>query len=287
MKKNAEPVVKWAGGKRQLLDKIKEKMPNEFNDYYEPFIGGGAVLFGLSEKLSNKKIVINDINEQLINLYKVLKNNHISFMDKLKALDNLHDNSIDQKAFYLEMRDKYNQMIVEPGKFSDIDIAAQMVYINKHCFNGLYRVNSKGLFNVPYNGKNKGSSFNEDNILAVSNFLNDESNTFLIKLGDFEEACIEAAKDDFVFFDSPYAPIKADSFESYTKEGFSYDEHIRLAKLYKKLSDKGVYCMLTNHNTQLINDLYADFNIEVVQVRRFINSDASKRRGEEVIITNY
>ena len=208
-------------------------------------------------------------------------------MDKLKALDNLHDNSIDQKAFYLEMRDKYNQMIVEPGKFSDIDIAAQMVYINKHCFNGLYRVNSKGLFNVPYNGKNKGSSFNEDNILAVSNFLNDESNTFLIKLGDFEEACIEAAKDDFVFFDSPYAPIKADSFESYTKEGFSYDEHIRLAKLYKKLSDKGVYCMLTNHNTQLINDLYADFNIEVVQVRRFINSDASKRRGEEVIITNY
>lgn len=287
MKKNAEPVVKWAGGKRQLLDKIKEKMPNEFNDYYEPFIGGGAVLFGLSEKLSNKKIVINDINEQLINLYKVLKNNHISFMDKLRALDNLHDNSIDQKVFYLEMRDKYNQMIVEPGKFSDVDIAAQMVYINKHCFNGLYRVNSKGLFNVPYNRKNKGSSFNEDNILAVSNFLNDESNTFLIKLGDFEEACIEAAKDDFVFFDSPYAPIKADSFESYTKEGFSYDEHIRLAKLYKKLSDKGVYCMLTNHNTQLINDLYADFNIEVVQVRRFINSDASKRRGEEVIITNY
>lgn len=107
----------------------------------------------------------------------------------------------------------------------------------------------------------------------------------MIKLGDFEEACIEAAKDDFVFFDSPYAPIKADSFESYTKEGFSYDEHIRLAELYKKLSDKGVYCMLTNHNTQLINDLYADFNIEVVQVRRFINSDASKRRGEEVIST--
>ena len=287
METKIEPVVKWAGGKRQLLNKIQSKLPNDFNNYYEPFVGGGAVLFGLAPLLENKEITINDVNSQLINLYKVIKDDHEEFIEKLKCLDQKHNSSIDKKEFYVEMRDKYNEMIINPDLFSNVDIAVQMVYINKHCFNGLYRVNSKGLFNVPFNNKNNGLSFNKDNIDSVSGFFNKHSKAFEMINGDFEEAVRNASKNDFVFFDSPYAPLKEDTFEAYTKEGFSYDDHVRLADLFKTLSDKGVYCMLTNHNTELINNLYSDFNIEVVPVKRFINSDANNRVGEEAIITNY
>lgn len=282
-----EPIIKWAGGKRQLLNKIIGKLPSDFNNYYEPFIGGGAVLFGLAPLLNDKEITINDINPQLVNLYKTIKDEPKQFIEKLSDLDNTHNNSSDKKNYYLDMRNKYNEMIINTISFSNIDVAVQMVYINKHCFNGLYRVNSKGLFNVPYNNKEYGLSFNKDNVIAVSNFLNQHSNSFKIMNEDFEKAVSSAKKGDFVFFDSPYAPLKEDSFEAYTKEGFSYDDHIRLANLFKELSNKGVYCMLTNHNTNLINSLYSDFNIEVVPVKRFINSDPSKRTGEEVIITNY
>lgn len=287
MEMNLNPVIKWAGGKRQLLDKIIERLPNNFNDYYEPFLGGGAVLFGLSPLLKNKKIVVNDINSQLINLYKVLKKDPDQLISQLDELDKKHNESNNQKEFYLSMRDRYNEMIKNAENFSDIDVAAQMVYINKHCFNGLYRVNSKGLFNVPFNNKETGSSFNKENIIAVSEFFNAKEGSIKILNGDFEESVKDATKKDFVFLDSPYAPLNETSFESYTKEGFSYDEHLRLANLYKDLSDKGVYCMLTNHNTKLINELYSDYNIEVISVKRFINANASKRTGEEVIITNY
>lgn len=287
METKLEPIIKWAGGKRQLLNKITEKLPNDFNNYYEPFIGGGAVLFGLAPLLNGKEITINDINPQLVNLYKTIKEEPEQFIEKLSELDNTHNNSSDKKNYYLEMRSKYNEMITNPDLFSNVDIAAQMVYINKHCFNGLYRVNSKGLFNVPYNNKDHGLSFDKNNVMAISDFFNEHFESFKILNQDFENAVISAQKGDFVFFDSPYTPLKEDSFEAYTKEGFSYDDHVRLANLFKELSNKGVYCMLTNHNTNLINSLYSRFNIEVVPVKRFINSDASKRTGEEVIITNY
>lgn len=284
-----EPIIKWAGGKRQLLERIIERLPKSFNSYYEPFIGGGAVLFGISDKLIDKKVVINDVNEQLINLYSIIKNKPIEFMKTLSSYDNNHNGSKNQKEFYFSMRDKYNDMILNSSNYYDYEIASMMVYINKHCFNGLYRVNSKGLFNVPYNNKKGGSSYIKDNINSVSTFFNsvDSKGNLSILLGDFEKAVENVELDDFVFFDSPYAPIKADSFESYTKEGFSYEDHLRLANLFKKLSNKGVRCMLTNHNTELIRELYQDYYVEVVSVKRMINSDASKRNGEEVIVTNY
>lgn len=279
------PVIKWAGGKRQLLDKIKNKAPNDFNNYYEPFIGGGAVLFGLADLLNYKEIVINDINLQLVNLYNVIKNNSIELIKELENLDFSHENSEDKKVFYYMKRDEYNKKITDLNIINDVKMAALTIYINKHCFNGLYRVNSSGLFNVPFNGKEKGNSFDKKNILELSDFFNEQNIQILNE--DFESSLKNVKKKDFVFFDSPYAPIKSDSFEAYTKEGFTYEDHVRLAALYKKLSSEGVYCMLTNHNTELINDLYKDFNIEVVSVKRMINSDANKRTGEEVIITNY
>ena len=172
-----------------------------------------------------------------------------------------------------------------------------MKYIDKATFNKLGIKEQVKLFNSLLQEHNSikevcdyiGISYStiRDRFSRYKYIFNKHSKAFEMINGDFEEAVRNASKNDFVFFDSPYAPLKEDSFEAYTKEGFSYDDHVRLADLFKTLSDKGVYCMLTNHNTELINYLYSDFNIEVVPVKRFINSDAKNRVGEEVIITNY
>ena len=156
--------------------------------------------------------------------------------------------------------------------------------MNEHCFNGLYRVNKKGLFNVPYN-KSRRTSIEEEAVRETAKFLK----TVNILEGDFEEACKDAKKGDFIFFDSPYAPLNPTSFEAYTKEGFDVESHKRLAELYDELTERGCYCMLTNHNTEFINELYSNkgYRIDVVSVKRMINSDASNRKGEEVIICNY
>jgi len=166
----------------------------------------------------------------------------------------------------------------------DVELAALFVFLNKHCFNGLYRVNGKGLFNVPYNNS-RASSVDEKAIREISKYLQEIE----ILDGDFEDACKGAKKGDFVFLDSPYAPLNPTSFESYTKEGFDVESHKRLARLFDELTARGCYCMLTNHNTALINELYGNkgYRIDVVSVKRYINSDASNRVGEEVIICNY
>ncbi|EIZ4610893.1 Dam family site-specific DNA-(adenine-N6)-methyltransferase, partial [Staphylococcus pseudintermedius] len=161
--------------------------------------------------------------------------------------------------------------------------AALFIYINKHAFNGLFRVNSKGLYNVPWNKKELVKSYNQDNMIEISRFL---KNVTILNT-DFSEALNGVKKGDFVFFDSPYAPLKPTSFTSYDKAGFKLEDHVRLADLFKQLSSEGVYCMLTNHNTELIRELYSDFEKEEINVRRNINSDASNRVGKELIITNY
>lgn len=272
-----QPFVKWAGGKRQLIPAINERLPKEFDTYYEPFVGGGALLFTMTPE----KAIVGDINTVLVNTYKQIKNDVDSLMTILDRLIVEHHEAEDKKSFYLEMRSKYNNKIKE----NDISLVttALFMYLNKTCFNGLYRVNSKGFFNVPFNNRKTLNIYSKENLGDISRYL---SNVEILNC-DFEETCKSAKKGDFVFFDSPYAPLKPDSFESYTKEGFALEEHIRLANLFKELTNKGVYCMLTNHNTELINDLYKDFNIEVVPVKRMINRDAKNRVGEEVIITNY
>ena len=268
------PFIKWAGGKRQLLGQICAKLPDKYNTYYEPFVGGGAVVFALCPE----RAVINDINGSLVNLYRQIKLSPEAIIDAVEQLDG--EAETDRKVFYYAKRAAYNEKMMK-GEY-DVELAALFLYINKHCFNGLYRVNEKGLFNVPFNNS-KAKSCSPENIREVSEYLQNVT----ILQGDFEESCRDAEQGDFVFFDSPYAPLNPSSFESYTKEGFDVESHERLARLFRELTERGCSCMLTNHNTVFINELYEGFTKEVVQVKRNINSDASKRVGEEIIITNY
>ena len=270
------PFVKWAGGKRQLLSKIQERIPENYNHYFEPFVGGGAVFFGTQPS----KALINDINKALINTYQRICDSPKEFLSEVNKIDS--EMWEDGKQYYYTIREHYNDKLMKSEY--DVELAALFVFLNKHCFNGLYRVNGKGLFNVPYNNSRR-VSVNGDSIIEISKYLQG----ITIIDGDFEDACRDARKGDFVFLDSPYAPLNPTSFESYTKEGFDIESHKRLAKLYDELTMRGCYCMLTNHNTDLINELYGNrgYKIDVVSVRRMINSDASNRVGEEVIICNY
>ncbi len=275
------PFVKWAGGKRQLLSQIKERMPEKYNNYFEPFVGGGAVIF----ELLPANALINDINKALINTYQQIRNVPETF---LKAVNKLDEEMLEKrtevlgKEYYYFLREHYNDKLMKAEY--DVELAALFVFINKHCFNGLYRVNGKGLFNVPYNNSRR-TSVDEKAIMKTSEYLQGVT----IIDGDFEVACKDVKEGDFVFIDSPYAPLNPTSFESYTKEGFDIESHKRLAKLFDELTARGCYCMLTNHNTNLINELYGNkgYKINVVSVKRMINSDASNRVGEEVIICNY
>lgn len=270
------PFVKWAGGKRQLIPQIRERMPKKYANYYEPFVGGGAVIFDLLPA----NALINDINKALINTYRQICDTPENFIEAVNKLDK--EMPEDGKEYYYSLRERYNDKLMKSEY--DLELASLFVFINKHCFNGLYRVNGKGLFNVPYNNSRR-TSIDEEIIMETSKYLKGVT----IIDGDFEEACKNAKKGDFVFLDSPYAPLNPTSFESYTKEGFDVESHKRLSRLYDNLTDRGCYCMLTNHNTQLINDLYGNkgYKIEVVSVKRMINSDASNRVGKEVIICNY
>ena len=270
------PFVKWAGGKGQLLDKLVSRMPLKYEYYYEPFIGGGALLLGVQPS----NAIVSDINEQLVNAYNQIKNNVDLVIEHVQKLDAVECD----KEFYLSMREAYNHKI--DNHILDAECAALLIWINKHCFNGLYRVNQKGRFNVPYNNKVGGSSISEENIRNISKFLN-EKNT-IIKHSDFEETCKEVKEKDFVYFDSPYVPESETAFfTDYTKGGFNREEHERLAALFRELDKKGAYVMLSNNNVKMVHELYKGYNIMEIDVRRNINIKADKRKGKEVIITNY
>ena len=270
------PILKWAGGKTQLLEQIKTNMPSSYNNYYEPFLGGAAVLFCISPK----QAFVNDINKQLVNLYTQIKTDVDSVIKKINELDSRPCN----KDLYYIIRDLYNKKIIE--KIYDAECAALMIWINKHCFNGLYRVNSRGLFNVPYNNKVIGRSINEDNIRTISEYL--QKSNITITCLDFERFCDNVKTGDFVYFDSPYVPESATaSFTDYTTDGFGFSDHQRLAELFKKLDGIGAKVMLSNNDVFLVRQLYKGFNIQSIDVKRMINRDANKRTGKEVIITNY
>lgn len=248
-------------------------MPKNFNAYFEPFIGGGALFF----ELQPNNAYIGDINKELIHAYKIIRNNP---NDIIKMIENYDEHFNTKESYYL-LREKYNQKIL--SNEYDVELAAIFIYLNKRCFNGLYRVNSKGEFNVPYNNKKNIKSISNDNIFNIAKLL---KNTTIYN-NDFETILLNAKKGDFVFLDSPYDLISSTSFDSYTKDKFSINDHKRLAKLFKKLDEIGCYIILTNHNTKLINELYKDFRIETISVKRMINSDSKNRIGEEVIITNF
>lgn len=273
----AKPFVKWAGGKRQIIDELKKYIPDEFNTYYEPFIGGGALLF----ELAPKKAVINDSNAELMNVYQVLCDDS-KFKKMCRVLNNYETNHSEEFFYEIRNKDKNKNTF---NRLSDYTRAARTIYLNKACFNGLYRVNSKNEFNVPFGKKSKVNTYDGNNLITVSNYLT--MNDIKILNKDFEEVLKDTKKGDFVYFDPPYDSDN-NIFTSYTEEGFGKEEQRRLAKVFKELDQKGVYVMLSNHNTTLINELYKDYHIHVIEAKRNINSNGKKRgKVEEVIITNF
>lgn len=272
-----KPFVKWAGGKRQVINELLKYVPDEFDTYYEPFVGGGALLF----ELSPKKAVINDSNEELMNVYNVLCNE-----EKFKKMCNLL-NSYETKhseELYYNIRNK-DRSKTAFNRLSDYTRAARTIYLNKACFNGLYRVNSKNEFNVPFGKKTHVNTYEGSNLITVSNYLT--MNDVKILSVDFEEAVKDAKKGDFVYFDPPY-DSDTKSFTSYTETGFDKSEQTRLARVFKELDKKGVYVMLSNHSTVLVNELYKGYHIYTIEAKRNINANGKKRgKVEELIITNY
>ncbi len=272
-----KPFVKWAGGKRQIIDKLKKYVPDEFDTYYEPFIGGGALLF----ELSPKKAVINDSNEELMNVYECLCDEE-KFKKMCSVLN--HYETEHSEAFYYDIRNK-DRNKNSYNRLSCYTKAARTIYLNKACFNGLYRVNSKNEFNVPFGKKLKVNTYDGGNLITVSNYLT--MNDIEILCVDFENAVKSAKKGDFVYFDPPY-DSDTSTFNNYTEDGFGKEEQRRLAKVFKELDAKGVYVMLSNHNTSLVNELYKDYHIHLIEAKRSINANGKKRgKVEEVIITNY
>ena len=272
-----KPFVKWAGGKRQVMPEIKKYLPEEYKVYYEPFVGGGAVFF----ELSPKKAVLNDYNKELMNVFECIKD-EVKFEKMCNELN--HHEANHSEDYYYEIRDKDRDKS-KFNKLADYKRAARTIYLNKACFNGLYRVNSKNEFNVPFGKKNKVNTYEGQNLGIVHCILN--FNDIELMSCDYEEAVKKAKKGDFIYLDPPY-DSDTTTFNDYTENGFGKDEQKRLADVFKDLDKRGCYVMLSNHNTKLINELYKGFNKHVIKAQRNINANGQKRgKTEEVIITNY
>jgi DNA adenine methylase len=273
-----KPILKWAGGKRQLAAKILELIPTFEGRYYEPFFGGGAIFF----ELAPKDAILNDINSEIVNLYNIFFNNKLlkEFIDLLLVHQELHS-----EDYYFKIREMDRDL-----NFKNIDKvakAARIMYLNKACFNGLYRVNAKGYFNVPFNGDKKVNLIQEENFREISEFFQGHAIQFVSD--DFDAVLRDAKHGDFVYFDPPYDVLRdKKSFTTYAKEAFGEAEQIRLAETCKQLNLLGVKWLLSNHNTPLINSLFSDFSIQIVKAKRMINSNSSERGFvDEVLIKNY
>lgn len=274
--RQVSPILKWVGGKRQLLNDIKELIPNDFSTYIEPFVGGGAVLFDLQPS----RAIINDYNTELINVYEVVRNNVEELIDTLKEYEQQHCKEFYYKIRLLDRTDDYYLM-------NNISKASRTIYLNKTCFNGLYRVNKKGQFNSPFGQYKNPSIVNEENLRAASEYFN--TNDITILNGDFTDTLQYAEGGAFVYFDPPYVPLsESSSFTSYTKLDFDLDDQVRLKNECDKLNSKNIKFLLSNSYCDFITDLYKDYNIKIVKAKRSINSKGNKR-GEinEVLIYNY
>ena len=266
-----KPFVKWAGGKRQIINILTQEIPLNFINYIEPFVGGGALLF----ELLPEKAIINDINIELINAYLVIKNHPDKLIESLKK----HKN---QEEYFYKIR------ALNPEKLTSIERASRFIYLNKTCFNGLYRENSKGEFNVPFGNYKNPKILDEENIKAISEYLNNANIKILNK--DYKEVCEMAQKGDFVYLDPPYYPLsKTSSFTKYTKYDFTEKDQKELSKIFKELDKKGCFVMLSNSNTDFIKELYKDYKIIEVHANRAINSNGNGRKKAkiEVLIKNF
>ena len=273
----AKPLLKWAGGKRQLLPHLLKLVPQDFNTYFEPFLGGGAVFFSLKEKGIAGKAVLSDRNRRLYIFYKAVKENPEALVDSLHSIE-FGNNSQD----YYKARDKYNSL--HEGE-DDVLQATLLMYLNRHCFNGLYRVNSRGEFNVPFGKYLNPRIPMESHIMEISRALEDA----VLLNEDFEEILTKAGDGDFVYLDPPYEPVSRTSkFTDYDPAGFDFEEQMRLAAAIRKLDNKGVKFILSNSSVDHIEELYSEFNIQRAYARRSINSEpAGRGRIAELVVTNF
>ena len=259
-----KPFLKWAGGKTQLIPELLKYIPKNFNKYIEPFIGGGAFFFHINPD----KAVIADLNYELIVTYKTIKNSVEDVISLLKTYKN-------EEGFFYEMRAK------EPEKLSDIERTARLLYLNKTCFNGLYRVNKKGQFNVPY-GKRSGNFFDSEILRDASEFLKNTK----IEFADYTDTLRKhAEKGDFIFLDPPYYPVgKYGDFKRYTKEFFYHNDQFTLKEEFDLLVELGCHVLLTNSDHPIILELYKDYQIKTIETKRMINSDSTNRKGVDIIV---
>ena len=274
-----KPFVKWAGGKRQLIPIINQNLPESFGTYYEPFLGGGALLFHILTDKNGQKCSISDLNSDLVLAYTTIRDRIDSLIASLKN----HEKN------YQKNSESYYYSIRESNPRSEIEKTSRLIFLNRTCFNGLYRVNSKGKFNVPLGKYSNPNIVNEENLYAVSNIL--QSSRISIKCRDFEAVLRDAKKGDLIYFDPPYQPTSATAnFTSYTNKDFTYDDLTRLAELCLKLDSRGCNVLLSNSDSKEVADIFAanPWKITRIEANRSINSNSKKRTGHyELLIKNY
>jgi DNA adenine methylase len=259
-----KPFLKWAGGKTQLIPSLLKFLPKQFNKYIEPFIGGGALFFNLNHPFS----IIADLNEELVITYQQVKEDISNVLLVLDGYANTEE-------FYYKIR------AITPSSLSNTERAARLIFLNKTCFNGLFRVNKKGEFNVPY-GKRKGHFINRENLLSASAFL---QNTEIYHMDYKDTVKNFARKGDFIYLDPPYQPVgKYSDFKRYTKEFFYEKDQIELANVFKELVSLGCFVMLTNSDHPFILELYKDYHLEIIETKRLISSNPSTRTGKDIIV---
>jgi DNA adenine methylase len=297
--REAKPFLKWAGGKGQLIEQIIAHLPSPLKEgkiikYFEPFLGGGALFFSLSARYRIESSYLYEINRSISLCYQVIKNNVGKLINELKQLklEYLSASEKKREKLYYERRDEFNAFLGIRTSNRPIRRAALLIFLNKTCFNGLYRVNSRGEFNVPFGRYKNPSICNEDNLYAVSELLKKAK----IICGDFEKCIKHVDNKSFVYFDPPYRPISTTaSFTSYSKDAFNDQEQKRLRKVFGELHKKGAYLMLSNSDPKNINsednffdDLYRGYHIERLHATRVINCNA-ERRGviTEILVMNY
>lgn len=270
------PFLKWVGGKRQLIPEIKKFLPKGISNctYYEPFIGGGALFFELQPKCA----IINDYNEELINVYKVIRDHPNELIEDLKK----HKNTAE---YFYEIRALDRQPLF--NNLTNIERASRIIYLNKTCYNGLYRVNNAGEFNSPFGKYKNPNIINEPVIRAVSKYLNSANIQIFNK--DYQEILKEIPANSFVYLDPPYHPISESSnFTGYIQGGWNENNQIRLRDVCDDLTKRGIRFLLSNSASDFIREIYSEYNINIVQANRAVNSDASKRgQINEFLINNY
>jgi DNA adenine methylase len=274
-----KPFVKWAGGKRQLLPEIEKHLPEKFGSYFEPFLGGGALLFHLLSENQNLRGHVSDLNSDLVLAYVTIRDR---IDDLLKSLEKHSKNYFsNSKTYYYSVR--------ESNPKSQVEKVSRLLFLNRTCFNGLFRVNSKGKFNVPLGRYSNPNIIQEDNLRMVNRFLN--NNKISIKCQDFATTVESVKKGDFVYFDPPYQPVsRTANFTSYTNTNFGFNDLERLAMVSNQLAKNGAKILLSNSSSKKVLDLFSKkvWTIKKIEANRAINSNSKKRTGHfELLIKNY